>query len=89
VRPCKLGRRIHAAHAPTTGPTPPSTVFRDLSGIAFCRAEPCSAQMFQISKYSISMESHPRMAWIVSTKVDTYQQQQATVEGGALWVCGV
>ncbi|QDL26622.1 hypothetical protein EGM71_02195 [Stenotrophomonas maltophilia] len=25
VRPCKLGRRIHAAHAPTTGPTPPST----------------------------------------------------------------
>ncbi|TIL10174.1 hypothetical protein E4419_20485 [Stenotrophomonas maltophilia] len=26
VRPCKLGRRIHAAHAPTTGPTPPSTV---------------------------------------------------------------
>ncbi|QEU31657.1 hypothetical protein FOB57_00330 [Stenotrophomonas maltophilia] len=31
VRPCKLGRRIHAAHAPATGPTPPSTDFRDLS----------------------------------------------------------
>ncbi len=29
--PCKLGRRIHAAHAPSTGPTPPSTVDRDLS----------------------------------------------------------
>ncbi|WP_312002643.1 hypothetical protein, partial [Stenotrophomonas sepilia] len=58
-------------------------------GPTFCRAEPCSAQMFRISKYSISMESHPRMAWIVSTKVDTYQQQQETVEGGALWVCGV
>ncbi len=29
------------------------------------------------------------MAWIVSTKVDTYQQQQETVEGGALWICGV
>ncbi len=28
------------------------------------------------------------MAWIVSTKVDTYQQQRETVEGGALWVCG-
>ncbi|RTQ89478.1 hypothetical protein EKL94_09565 [Stenotrophomonas maltophilia] len=28
VRPCKLGRRIHAAHAPATGPTPPSTVSR-------------------------------------------------------------
>ncbi len=26
------------------------------------------------------------MAWIVSTKVDTCQQQQETVEGGALWV---
>ena len=31
VRPCKLGRRIHAAHAPSTGPTPPSTVSRELS----------------------------------------------------------
>ncbi|OWQ68153.1 hypothetical protein CEE56_16385 [Stenotrophomonas maltophilia] len=31
VRPCKLGRRIHAAHAPATGPTPPSTVSCDLS----------------------------------------------------------
>ncbi|TFZ44096.1 hypothetical protein E5C33_15745 [Stenotrophomonas maltophilia] len=31
VRPCKLGRRIHAAHAPATGPTPPSTVSGDLS----------------------------------------------------------
>ncbi|PJO50830.1 hypothetical protein CR156_00720 [Stenotrophomonas lactitubi] len=32
VRPCSLGRAIHGAHAPATGPTPPSTVFRDLSG---------------------------------------------------------
>ncbi|AWH47909.1 hypothetical protein C1925_01370 [Stenotrophomonas sp. SAU14A_NAIMI4_5] len=30
VRPCKLGRRIHAAHAPSTGPTPPSTVSCEL-----------------------------------------------------------
>ncbi len=29
VRPCKLGRRIHAAHAPEPDP-PPSTDFRDL-----------------------------------------------------------
>ncbi|PJO53852.1 hypothetical protein CR156_17585 [Stenotrophomonas lactitubi] len=28
VRPCKLGRAIHGAHAPATGPTPPSTDFR-------------------------------------------------------------
>ncbi|MFV7456032.1 hypothetical protein ACNPMX_14725, partial [Stenotrophomonas maltophilia] len=27
----RLGRRIHAADTPATGPTPPSTVFRDLS----------------------------------------------------------
>ena len=29
------------------------------------------------------------MARIVSTKVDTYQQPRESVEGGALWVCGV
>ncbi|MDN8646429.1 hypothetical protein Q0S19_18340, partial [Stenotrophomonas indicatrix] len=30
----------------------------------------------QLSKYSISTEIHPRMAWIyVSTKVDTHQKQ--------------
>lgn len=27
--------------------------------------------------------------FIVSTKVDTYQKHRETVEGGALWVCGV
>ncbi|RTQ87030.1 hypothetical protein EKL94_16415 [Stenotrophomonas maltophilia] len=31
VRPCKLGRAIHGAHAPATGPTPPSTGSCDLS----------------------------------------------------------
>ncbi|MEN5273576.1 hypothetical protein, partial [Stenotrophomonas lactitubi] len=35
----------------------------------------------QLSKYSISMEIHPRMAWIYCSR--------GTVEGGALWVCGV
>ncbi|MDZ5816020.1 hypothetical protein U4I65_13335, partial [Stenotrophomonas maltophilia] len=30
-----------------------------------------------------------RCARSVSTKVDTYQQPQEPVEGGALWVCGV
>ncbi|PJO52918.1 hypothetical protein CR156_12370 [Stenotrophomonas lactitubi] len=28
VRPCSLGRAIHGAHAPATGPTPPSTTPR-------------------------------------------------------------
>ena len=64
TRPWGLGRGIHAADTPATGPTPPSTVSCDLSGIAFCRAEPCSAQISQISKHSISMERLPRMAWI-------------------------
>ncbi|MBO1741984.1 hypothetical protein, partial [Stenotrophomonas maltophilia] len=74
-----------------TPPQPDPPRLRQISAtcLLFCRAEPCSAQISHISKYSISMESHPRMAWIVSTKVDTYQQQQETVEGGALWVCGV
>ncbi|MDH2181338.1 hypothetical protein, partial [Stenotrophomonas sp. GD03654] len=70
-------------------PDPPRLRQISATCLLFCRAEPCSAQISHISKYSISMESHPRMAWIVSTKVDTYQQQQETVEGGALWVCGV
>ncbi|ASE51432.1 hypothetical protein D7Y50_19510 [Stenotrophomonas maltophilia] len=30
VRPCKLGRAIHGAHAPANGPTPPSTISRNL-----------------------------------------------------------
>ncbi|AWH38451.1 hypothetical protein C1929_17590 [Stenotrophomonas sp. ZAC14D1_NAIMI4_6] len=40
VRPCKLGRRIHAAHAPATGPTPPSTVSCELlepAAVGGCR----------------------------------------------------
>jgi len=43
----------------------------------------------QLSKYSISTEIHPRMAWIyVSTKVDTYQQPRKSVEGGVGPVAG-
>ncbi|QGL63265.1 hypothetical protein FEO87_08425 [Stenotrophomonas maltophilia] len=68
VRPCKLGRRIHAAHAPSTGPTPPSTVSCDLSNGSW--------------GISISERFHPRMAWI-------YCRSRRSVEGGALWVCGV
>ncbi|MFG6087675.1 hypothetical protein ACEU0C_001320, partial [Stenotrophomonas indicatrix] len=37
----------------------------------------------QLSKYSISIEIHPRMAWIyVSTKVDTHQGQ--AIQGQAM-----
>jgi len=34
----------------------------------------------QLSKYSISLEIHPRMAWI-------YHRHRETVEGGAVWGC--
>ncbi len=73
VRPCKLGRAIHGAHAPATGPTPPSTDLRNLSewhdlllvGVDLGRhVDPRHAWMrfVQLSKYSISIsiEMDPR-----------------------------
>ncbi|PII21188.1 hypothetical protein CR919_03930 [Stenotrophomonas sp. LMG 10879] len=92
VRPCKLGRRIHAAHAPATGPTPPSTVFRELSerhglplvGVDLGRhVDPHHAWMLfdPISKYSISIEIHPRARGS--------NRHQETVRGGAVSDCGV
>ncbi|MET3152413.1 UNVERIFIED_ORG: hypothetical protein ABIC77_003672 [Stenotrophomonas geniculata] len=74
VRPCKLGRRIHAAHAPATGPTPPSTNFRELSewhglllvGVDLGRhVDPRHAWM-NLRRNRIFRqlkEQHPRMAW--------------------------
>ncbi|MGB9100945.1 MAG: hypothetical protein WCC51_09985, partial [Stenotrophomonas indicatrix] len=69
------GRRIHAAHAPATGPTPPSTDFRDLSewlGVLLVgvdlgrhgRSTPCVDVLRSIVEIFDSMEIHPRMAWI-------------------------
>ncbi len=82
VRPCKLGRRIHAAHAPATGPTPPSTDLRDLS--ALHSVDPRHAWMLfvRLSKYSNSMEIHPRMAWI-------YQIAEICQRWGGVGVRGV
>ncbi len=69
----------HAADTPATGPTPPSTVFRDLSarGVrsVFRRKTDLTPDRF-------------RYLTDVSTKVDTYQQPPESVEGGALWVGG-
>ena len=80
VRPCKLGRRIHAAHAPATGPTPPSTDFRDLSGRHGVRS------VFRRKTDLTPNES--RYLTDVSTKVDTHQQPQGSVRGGAVWGAG-
>ncbi len=66
---------IHAADTPATGPTPPSTDLRNLLGwhdlllvgVDLGRhVDPRHAWMLfnQLSKCSISMEIHPRMAWI-------------------------
>ncbi len=90
VRPCKLGRRIHAAHAPATGPTPPSTDSRGLLE-RLLGSDPLSEGNGSDPRcISISDRFHPRMAWInVSTKVDTYQQQRRSVRGGAVSECGV
>ncbi len=40
---------------------------------------------FDPIRFSMPGEIHPRMAWIVSTKVDTHQQHTESVRGGAVW----
>ena len=75
-----------------TPPQPDPPRLRQILAICslFCRAEPCSAQIVPISKYSIPMEIHPRMRGsTVSTKVDNYQQPPESVRGGAVSECGV
>jgi len=80
--PCKLGRRIHAAHAPATGPTPPSTDLRMLlAGVDLGRpVDPRHRGCF--SRYSISNgdSSTHGVDLLVTGK---------TVGGGAVSDCGV
>ncbi len=81
VRPCKLGRRIHAAHAPAQPTRPASDSFR--------------ARPPRKIKKEKSKSKAGRFACIhawrgcVSTKVDTYQSNGAprSVRGGAVWAC--
>ncbi|KMU62076.1 hypothetical protein STRNTR1_3400 [Stenotrophomonas maltophilia] len=74
--PWGLGRGIHAADTPATGPTPPST------DSAICRN---GVLPWWVSTLVDTVD--PRHAWmihsisdrkIVSTKVDTYQQRRRT-----------
>ena len=92
VRPCKLGRRIHAAHAPATGPTPPSTVGRVLSehgvialGVrsVFRRKTDLTPDVFRYLTAFI----HAWRGSTVSTKVDTYQDQQRQPLPTAAQIC--
>ncbi len=75
VRPCRLGRAIHGAHAPATGPTPPSTDLHNLSGwhdlllvgVDLGRhVDPRHAWMKSnpFDDLEIGRNVHPRMAWI-------------------------
>ncbi len=77
VRPCKLGRRIHAAHAPAPGPTPPSTDFRDLSLIHAMRG--CTSNSIRNIRF-VWRIIH---AWRGSTR------HGESVRGGAVSECGV
>ncbi len=77
VRPCKLGRRIHAAHAPAPGPTPPSTDSRDLSLIHTMRG--CSS----FDCRNIRFVWRIIHAWRGSTR------HEKSVRGGAVSECGV
>ena len=57
---------LAAASMPRTLPQPDPPRLRQISAICplFCRAEPCSAQISQISKYSILIGIHPHTEWI-------------------------
>ncbi len=77
--PCKLGRRIHAAHAPATGPTPPSTVGRDLSERLRVRSVFLRKTDLTPEFHSISDGFDPRMVWMTN-------RHPETVGGGAVWV---
>ncbi len=75
-------RGIHAADPPATGPTPPSTVFRDLLDM------PMGSDPFSVGK-RIRPHFDCRYLTDVSTKVDTYRQHTESVRGGAVSECGV
>jgi hypothetical protein len=57
---------------------------------AFCRAEPTLGCIsIRYRKIDSDVDSSTHGVDTVSTKVDTYPQLRKSVEGGALWVCGV
>jgi len=79
---------LAAASMPRTPPQPDPPRLRQISAIClhFCKAEPCSAQFVPMSKYSISIDVHPRMARVYQYPSNRHRE---TVEGGAVSDCGV
>ncbi len=86
AQPARGMPRAHAAHAPATGPTPPSTVFRDLSER---RTALVGVDLGRHGRSTPCVDEFIRYLTDVSTKVDTYQQPREPVEGGAVSECGV
>ncbi len=78
--PCKLGRRIHAAHAPATGPTPPSTgcllSVGNTLGVrsVFRRKTDLTPEFHSISDRCVDQGRHLPTA-------------AKSVRGGAVWLC--
>jgi len=93
VRPCKLGRAIHGAYAPATGPTPPSTDSRDLlewHDLLLVGVDLGSTPWGDALRIQFAIIEMNRMdveeiihAWRGSTG------HRETVEGGAVSECGV
>ncbi|MET3150416.1 UNVERIFIED_ORG: hypothetical protein ABIC77_001630, partial [Stenotrophomonas geniculata] len=88
AQPARGMPRAHGAHAPATGPTPPSTDLHNLSGwhdlllvgVDLGRhVDPRHAWMKSnpFDDLEIGRNVHPRMAWIYYAR--------DTVRGGAVW----
>ena len=74
VRPCSLGRRIHAAHTPQTHSAPPSIVGR-------WPVDPRHAWM-NLNRnqiFRIEIETHPRMAWLYCVDQGRHPPEQSAV----------
>ena len=78
AQPARGMPRAHAAHAPATGPTPPSTDSRELP--APC-VEPSHARLKSHRYRNVRFQWTLIHAWRGST------QSRKSVRGGAVWAC--
>jgi len=89
THPCRLGRAIHGAYAPAQPTRPATDSFRARSPRKIKKKSNSKAGRFaRIHAWRGSTVQ----AWrgcIVSTKVDSYQQQRCAAigQGGAVWAC--
>jgi len=91
VRPCKLGRAIHGAHAPATGPTLPSTDLRNLPGWHGLRLV-CVSTLVNTVIHAMRRSTfncrNIRFRWrSIHAWRESTNRGRETVEGGAVWAC--